>query len=385
MKKRDSGLPGKIAEGYGEFRRWRVGRVPVVLLVAGAAVLAVAAVALYFTTAGHPSQAARGIEEPEAAIRGKYLDEYRLRVGELERRWDRRELTAADYEQQRRALDAQYGRYLEAGAAASQPSGAQGFEVNGVFVSSRSPSLPGVTPANRVLSGSRTLYVYLSYRGADPVEGGYRLRWLTGEQVLREIPVRLRAGSGELVDSLQRVFAPGPYDVQLVLGERLLASTRFLVDEPLTPRIHAVTASPAEVVPGGIVSVTVEYSFPGADALQALPVQEQCVIERNGRTVAGPIVREVQRDDGLHTASFRIVIPPALPGGEYEASIVLGADGRQASAATAFTVLSAAVPRSVEQGSWQPDRQPATSRPETERGDVRLEDLGKLLERVYGK
>ncbi|HED31181.1 MAG TPA: hypothetical protein ENN50_05780 [Prosthecochloris aestuarii] len=341
---------------------------------------------LISSQADHPDNGmGSGIDDVDKAIRQKYLEEYLIKLQEIEREWAEKEISAAEYEKIRRALEARYGDYVNSASAGSGAQGSGEFRVHTAFVSARQGEGDRSGVADRFVQGEHSLYYYLRYTGADSADEAYELRWLHGGKLFRQKPLSLAVGSGELIDSVDRVFDAGTYDVQLFNGEKLLASTRFTVTVPLVARIHSVQAAPAAVFPGDLLNVYTEYSFALNDDIDSVSVREQCVIRRNGVSVAGPVVHDVVREIGMNTAVFRIVLPRQLAAGTYEAETIFYCDGREISSSTVFDVTSPWYGRNDRPVYPRRDRPASSSGTAKVPGEVRLDDLGSILERIYGR
>ncbi len=322
------------------------------------------------------------VAHSDKAIRQKYFDEYRLLVEALEEEWRQKKLTASEYEKRRRAVDAAYAAYP--GRDFAGVSDSAGFLVRGSFVSRNLGDRGDAFSRGRILAGEQMLFFYMNYSGGDPSEQAYVLRWLKDNVIISTRSVRFATEAGELVDSLRYAFVQGSYEIQLLCGDRLLGNTRFSVIEPAVLKLRALRAVPRNVFPGDMLNVDVEYYFSASGPGFLVPVREQCFIRKNGREVMAPVVHDVQREEGFSTASFRIPVPEHAFSGTYEVEAVIACDGSVARRSALFSVSSPNPFRFDEEES-DAYRGGGDSRSgKNGKREVNLDQLGRMLKRIYG-
>ncbi len=319
------------------------------------------------------------LDDPESAIRQKYLDEYREKVEELEKAWKRKEISAVQYEKRRRAIDREYASYINNGASGAVPEQRQGgggsIRIVGALVTDDLTGNGFSGKSALFAPGLRPLYYYVKYRGGIPEDSSFAVRWYRNGELIREKSLILEHEAGEILDSCSYDFAKGSYDVRLSSGDAEKNRVTFQVAEEQLLRIDNAGLVPAIVKPGDVLTATVDYFLQGSVGTEGVLVREKRVIQRNGRTVLKPIIKDVSRLPGHNSSSAQVYLPSTIRPGDYNVITSVTWGDKEAKASTGFSVARPETPPQV----------PASYPSGTPRGknDMTLEQLESVLRKVY--
>ncbi len=326
------------------------------------------------------------LDDSEGAIRQKYFDEYQRKVEKLERAWQKKEISASQYDQRRRAIDKEYRQFFDNTSSGRQELNNGGsFMVVGALVTD---DLSGGLNAmsDFIASGTGQIYYYMKYRGAAAKGDSVSVRWFRGNTMIREKQVYLQNEAGELLDSCRYDFSDGAYNVILAVGSEEKSSVAFKVEEKGVVRIDDAVLSPETVRPGDILNATVEYYLQGASDGEAMTVREQRLVRRNGSAVMEPLIRDVSRLPGKNSSTARVYLPSSIPSGVYEIQTTISHGKTKVDTAAFFSVARSyrsPPPQQVPAPVQYPDY------PSSKSGDgkqsMSLDQLESLLKKVYRK
>ena len=328
--------------------------------------------------------AATRLDDPEGAIRQKYLDEYQEKVEELENAWKRKEVSAAQYEERRRAIDREYKPYINKSSSGAQPDKIDGSRVNivGALVTDNIAGSGFAGRSEFFASGLRPLYYYVKYRGVAPKGSVFAVRWYRNGEAIQEKNIVLEHEAGEILDSCRYNFENGAYEVRLLDGLEQKNSVAFRVVDRQLVRIDNSSLVPGVVRPGEVLTATVDYYLQSAAGEQPITVREQRIVQRNGRPVMEPIVRDVPRSSGFNSSTARVYLPYNVQPGEYEIVTIVSNGVKEAKTSSRFSVF-----RPAPSPSSSPSPV-STSYPSARRNgekDMTLEQLETVLQKVYRK
>lgn len=231
-------------------------------------------------------------------------------------------------------------------------------------------------------SGAQPLYYYVKYRGAFPESTSVAVRWYEGNRTIQEKNIVLQHEAGEILDSCRYNFESGVYEVRLLAEGEQKNSVIFQVVDRALVRIDNSSLVPGVVKPGEVLTATVDYYLQSSADEQRITVREQRIVQRNGRPVMDPIVRDVSRSSGFNSSTARVYLPNNVQPGDYEIITIVSNGTKEAKTSSGFSVFrSAPLPSSSPVPA-------ATSYPTSRRSgknEMTLEQLDAALQKVYRK
>ncbi len=326
------------------------------------------------------------LDDSEGAIRQKYFDEYQRKVEKLERAWQKKEISASQYDQRRRAIDKEYRQFFDNTSSGKQElnSGGALTVVGALVTDNLSGGLTG--NSDYFISGTRQLYYYMKYRGAADGGDSVSVRWFHDGAMIREKSALLQNEAGELLDSCRYDFSNGAYEVILAEGAEQKSRVAFKVEGRGVVRIDHAGLSPQTVRPGEVLKATVEYYLQGSSQDEAITVREQRLVRRNGSGVMDTLVRDVSRLPGRNSSTARVYLPSSAPPGEYDILTIISHGNTKVDTSAVFSVAR-------RYRSPSPERSPSPvlypDYPSSKKGDgkesMSLDQLETLLKKVYRK
>lgn len=231
-------------------------------------------------------------------------------------------------------------------------------------------------------SGAQPLYYYVKYRGAFPESTSVAVRWYEGNRTIQEKSIVLQHEAGEILDSCRYNFESGVYEVRLLAEGEQKNSVIFRVVDRALVRIDNSSLVPGVVKPGEVLTATVDYYLQSSADERRITVREQRIVQRNGRPVMDPIVRDVSRSSGFNSSTARVYLPSNVQPGDYEIITIVSHGTKEAKTSSGFSVFRPAP-------SPSPSPVPAaTSYPASRRNgknEMTLEQLDAALQKVYRK
>ncbi|MCG8375361.1 MAG: hypothetical protein MI702_02645 [Chlorobiales bacterium] len=233
-------------------------------------------------------------------------------------------------------------------------------------------------------SGAQPLYYYVKYRGAFPESTSVAVRWYEGNRAIQEKSIVLQHEAGEILDSCRYNFESGVYEVRLLAEGEQKNSVIFQVVDRALVRIDNSSLVPGVVKPGEVLTATVDYYLQSSADEQRITVREQRIVQRNGRPVMDPIVRDVSRSSGFNSSTARVYLPNNVQPGDYEIITIVSNGTKEAKTSSGFSVFR---PAPLPSPSPSPVTA-ATSYPTSRRSgknEMTLEQLDAALQKVYRK
>ena len=229
-------------------------------------------------------------------------------------------------------------------------------------------------------SGAQPLYYYVKYRGAFPESTSVAVRWYEGNRAIQEKSIVLQHEAGEILDSCRYNFESGVYEVRLLAEGEQKNSVIFRVVDRALVRIDNSSLVPGVVKPGEVLTATVDYYLQSSADEQRITVREQRIVQRNGRPVMDPIVRDVSRSSGFNSSTARVYLPSNVQPGDYEIITIVSNGTKEAKTSSGFSVFRPApLPSSSPAATSYP-----TSR-RSGKNEMTLEQLDAALQKVYRK
>ena len=335
-------------------------------------------------------EAASRLEDPEGAIRQKYLDEYHEKVGELERQWKRKELSASEYDRRRRQIDSTYQPYIDKPSSGIQPghTDGKGITIVGALVTDNISAKGFSGRSEFFASGIKSLYYYVKYRGAGQKGAPLLVRWYHNGEMIQEKSMVPQHEAGEVLDSCRYNFEGGAYEVILAESGKKKSRVTFRVVDRGLVRIDNSVLVPRSAKPGDVLTSTVDYYVQGGSGDDKITVREQRTVKRNGYPVMEPIVRDVNRSSGYNSSTARVYLPSTVPPGDYEVVTIVSSGMKKAKTSSGFSVSRR---YSVLPPSPAPSPAPAPlpeSYPSADRSGEKkmtLDQLEAVLKKVYRK
>lgn len=326
--------------------------------------------------------AASQLNDPEGAIRQKYLDEYQEKVGELEKEWKRKEISAAQYEDRRRSIDRDYRQYIQkSGSDASHDEKSTGdIHIVGALVTDNVTGSGFAGRSEFFTSGERPLYYYVKYRGVVARDSSFAVQWYRNGESIRERNIVLEHEAGEILDSCRYNFKQGIYEVRLVHQHEQKNRVTFSVVDEEVVRIDNSTVVPGVARPGGMLTATVDYYLRGSHGERNVTVREKRILQHNGRPVMEPVIRDVSRPPGFNSSTAKFFLPYNVQPGNYEVVTVVSSGFEKVKTSSAFSVSGPAFSSSPPPVSAS---YPSVNR--SGKKEMTLEQLDAVLQKVYKK
>lgn len=326
--------------------------------------------------------AALQLDDPEYAIRQKYLDEYQEKVCGLEKEWNRKEIAAAQYEERRRDIDREYRQYIqEPEPDSSRDEKSTGdIHIVGALVTDNITGSGFARRSEFFTSGTRPLYYYVKYRGVGTRDNSFVVQWHHNGESIRERNIVLEHEAGEILDSCRYNFRQGSYEVKLVRQHEQKNRVTFSVIDEDVVRIDNSTIVPGVAKPGDMLTATVDYYLRSSQGERNVTVREKRIIQHNGRPVMAPVIRDVSRPTGYSSSTTKFFLPYDIQPGTYEVVTVVSSGPEKVKTSSAFSVSGPAFSSSPSPVSAS---YPSVS--SNGKKEMTLEQLDAALQKVYKK